>query len=351
MQSISVIFYDGVVAKPYQAQLISVDSSQVMLRYQAAETQQTLYFNGQQMTLIPAKNDTYPIILLQNKARIELLQAQIPVWLQCKRPEKTQKNGIGQGLPRFLLFSIITVLAITALVLRWGIPLASKQIADQLPENTLNQLGDQAEAHIIQFTTASQLPAEQQQQIRRQYVQLIAQAHPAKLLFRDGGALGVNAMALPNNTIIVTDQLVEFSHSDQEILGVLAHEQGHLVQRHSLQQAISSLGLRVLYIALTGDHLSLFEQLPMALADANYSHKFEKEADQYALRLMQQQKIEVSHFANFLARLSAEPDSEQSDVQEDSNLRSSHPETAERIQMVYAFEAAQQPGSKAAAQH
>ncbi len=36
---------------------------------------------------------------------------------------------------------------------------------------------------------------------------------------------------------------------------------------------------------------------------ANYSRKFESEADLYALQLMDRKNIEVSHFANFLQRL------------------------------------------------
>ena len=42
--------------------------------------------------------------------------------------------------------------------------------------------------------------------------------------------MGLNAAAIPNNTIIVTDELVKLSGADEEVLAVLAHEQGHLVQ-------------------------------------------------------------------------------------------------------------------------
>ena len=48
--------------------------------------------------------------------------------------------------------------------------------------------------------------------------------------------MGLNAAALPNNTIIVTDELVKLNGADEEVLAVLAHEQGHLVQKHSMQK-------------------------------------------------------------------------------------------------------------------
>ena len=83
--------------------------------------------------------------------------------------------------------------------------------------------------------------------------------------------IGANALAIPNNTIIVTDELVELAKNDDEIIGVLAHEQGHLVQRHSLQQALSSLGFSVILLAITGDSSDLVTTLPAALIGAKYS--------------------------------------------------------------------------------
>ncbi len=54
------------------------------------------------------------------------------------------------------------------------------------------------------------------------------------------------------------------------------------------------LGLSVLYIAMTGDNSDLFTSLPAAMLGANYSRKFESEADLYALQLMDRKNIEVS---------------------------------------------------------
>ena len=342
MQSITVTFYDGVVSKPHQARLMAVDSSHIMLQYQDAGQKKSQRFAHDQMTFIGALGGKFPVIELKNDARIELLQHDIPDWLQLKHQKFQQKIWQLERTPLLILFSVVVVMAVAASVLKWGIPLASNVIAYQLPENSLNQLGDQAESYVLKLTKPSELPENQQQQIRRQYIQQIAQGQPAKLVFREGGELGANALALPNHTIIVTDELVELAHSDQEILGVLAHEQGHLIKRHSLQQAISSLGFSVLYIAITGDSSDLFTTLPVALAGASYSRQFEKEADHYALELMQRQNIEVTHFANFLERLSEETKEEAPSKFELLRALSSHPATAERIQMVHDFEAAQQ---------
>ncbi len=88
---------------------------------------------------------------------------------------------------------------------------------------------------------------------------------------------------------------------------------------------------------------------------ANYSRKFESEADLYALQLMDRKHIEVSHFANFLQRLSDTTEevskknqSNPPTSQEESSANklstavldtlSSHPATEERIRMVHDFE-------------
>ena len=54
------------------------------------------------------------------------------------------------------------------------------------------------------------------------------------LLFRDGGKFGANAFALPSGKIIVTDQLASLLN-DEQIVGVLAHELGHVVYRHGMR--------------------------------------------------------------------------------------------------------------------
>ena len=106
---------------------------------------------------------------------------------------------------------------------------------------------------------------------------------------------------------------------------------------HSLQQALSSLGFSVLYIAITGDSSDLMTTLPVAMVGAGYSRKFEQESDLYALNLMHKKNIETSHFANFLQRMSDEADEEAASPRW-MEILSSHPATEERVKMVRDFE-------------
>lgn len=367
---IEVIFYDGVVSKPHHAQLSAQSEFEVLIQYGERLEHQRRYAY-RDMELIGALGQLNPAIELKDDARIEF-QGALPEWFNFGTKNVQHSIWKLERSPSLIVFSIIFVVAFVFALVKWGVPAASHYVTFQLPENSLNKLGDEAEKYVLNnWTNPSHLAQGQKDQISKQYLNTIAEGKPAKLVFREGGRLGANAVALPNNTIIITDELIEMAHSDQEILGVLAHEQGHLVERHSLQQGLTSLGLSVLYIAMTGDSSDLLTSLPAAMIGANYSRKFEAEADMYALKLMDRKGIEVSHFANFLQRLGDETALEEkpkqagktaeADKKADPNKKqpqnestekespleifdalSSHPATEERVKMVRDFEKKQQ---------
>jgi len=126
---------------------------------------------------------------------------------------------------------------------------------------------------------------------------------------------------------------------------VLAHEQGHLKHRHSLQQAIAGLGVGAVIMMISGDGSDLLNSIPMLLAGAKFSRNFEQDADLYALNQMQQRKIDVMHYANFLKRLE-EQSAEDSKGSNWTQILSTHPITQDRIQMVLDFKAKQAQSPK-----
>ena len=71
------------------------------------------------------------------------------------------------------------------------------------------------------------------------------------LQFRRMG--GAERVSLPGNIIVVTDELVKFVHSDDELLAVLAHEIGHLRARHALRLVLQQSGIAVLATVVAGD--------------------------------------------------------------------------------------------------
>ncbi|ANF81145.1 peptidase [Acinetobacter sp. NCu2D-2] len=343
-QQVNVIFYDGIVSKPRHAILMPHDSEQVQIKYDDSGQQQVRFYPYKAMTLIGALGQVQPVVELIDDARIEF-QTAVPEWFNVEHANKQHAIWKLERSPKMILVSLVFVVFFVWGLVQWGIPTASHHIAHHLPEQTMVKIGNQAEDYLMEFTQPSKIDAARQAKLIAGYQAMFKGQKTAKVIFRQGGRqIGANALAIPNNTIVVTDELVQLVHDDRELLGVLAHEQGHLHERHSLEQAISGLGISTLIIMITGDASDLLTSVPVSLVGLNYSRKFELEADQYALKAMHQQHIPVHYFADFLARLeqSQQGDSKEdkeSDISKNLDFLSTHPATEQRIQAVKAFEA------------
>jgi Zn-dependent protease with chaperone function len=159
-----------------------------------------------------------------------------------------------------------------------------------------------------------------------------------RIVFRDGGMIGPNAFALPDGTIVVTDQLVRLAKNDNEILGVLAHEFGHLMRRHSLRMLIQNSIVGAVVGWYLGDFSNIAAGASAAILQAKYSQGFESEADAYAVRTMKLNGILPAALAHMLERLQASADKKNHSKGERpfNGYLDSHPATAERIRKIEA---------------
>lgn len=339
-EAVPVIFYDGIVSRPQQASLTALDQQHVRIQ----TDRQQFDFAYADMLLIGALGNINPVVELPNEVRIEFLQRALPAWFNLKHRTLNHRLWYFERNPILIFASLLLTVGIIFGLIKFGMPFAAKQVADHLPATALNSVGEQAEAQIEQLTKPSKLPLARQQQIRQLYQQQVANSYQAssyqtKLLFREGDALGANAITLPNHTIIMTDELVKLAKDDRELVGVLAHEQGHIVKRHIMQQVLSTLGMSVFVTWMTGDASDLLSSVPYALLNLSYSRQFEREADLYAMQTLSQQQIPVHYFADFLKRLE-----KTEKMKEDGSMLdflSSHPATTERIHAVEQFAAQQ----------
>lgn len=235
-----------------------------------------------------------------------------------------------------LALSVLTVAA----GYRWGLPLASEWIAYRLPATLLASIGhstlDFLDGHVL---APSKLPPARQQAIAQAFERLaLPDGEPPahRIVFRDGGLVGANAFALPDGTIVVTDQLVEIAADQDEMLGVLAHELGHLVRRHSLRMLIQDSIVGAVVGWYLGDFSNLATGMSAAVLQAKYSRGFESEADVYAVRVMRLNGIPPSELAHILERLQAEADKKHPSNKGErlNGYLDSHPATPDRIRMI-----------------
>jgi Zn-dependent protease with chaperone function len=209
--------------------------------------------------------------------------------------------------------ALLLVLASLVGAWRWGIPAAAQAVAAWLPASVQTSMGEQTLAHLDQqWLKPSELPAQTQSAYSQRLLQALAAAKSVvgatpelRLHFRNGGAaFGPNAFALPGGDIVVTDALVKLLEDQPDaVVGVLAHETGHLKHNHGLRQAVQAGIVGVLASWVMGDFSSLLATVPAVLAQTDYSREFEREADTYSREVMRGAGIAPRVMVTFFERL------------------------------------------------
>ncbi len=233
----------------------------------------------------------------------------------------------------------LLALALTAAALwagiTYGIPALAKQVASALPPSIETAIGRDALAGLDRvLLTPSKLPPARQEKMRALFAKMISGIEGAdgyRLELRSSKRLGANAFALPSGEVVVTDQLVELAKKDDELVAVLAHEIGHLRQRHGLRRLLQDSATVLLIAAVTGDLtsiVSLASALPAILLQAKYSRDFEREADEFALDYMKRHDIPPESFGAILLRMEARRGAA-ADI---PDYLSTHPATRERAE-------------------
>lgn len=231
------------------------------------------------------------------------------------------------------LASALATLALLGAGYRFGLPWLADRVAKGLPEAWVQRLGSHTLSALDGSVFApSELDAARREGIAAQLAALRPPdgEAPAYTLHFRSGPLGANAFALPGGEIVVTDGLVGLAQSDAELLGVLAHELGHLRERHALRGLIQASVVGMLVAVWLGDVGSFATALPAFVVEAKYSRDFEREADRYAAELLEANGHDARALADLLARLEAT----QGGPEERHGLAAylaSHPATTERI--------------------
>ncbi len=100
----------------------------------------------------------------------------------------------------------------------------------------------------------------------------------------------VNAFALPGGPIFVTEGLLRLLSSEAELAGVLGHEIGHVIERHSSERLAKqklTQGLIGAATVGTGDYTTAqLGQMVGSVINMKYGRDDELEADRIGLRIM-----------------------------------------------------------------
>lgn len=257
------------------------------------------------------------------------------------KAHKVDRSGwiaeLEQFRPRLIGF-VVLVFLLAGLIYRYALPALVELAVLVTPPAVPQWLSSGTMASLDQtMLSPSKLSVAEQQSIRDDFTKITSFSTRGKagytLNFRDGGFIGPNAFALPDGTLVITDQLIRMAGTDTEmVLGVLAHEIGHVEREHSLRQMYRAAGLAGLIMLITGDIGSGGEEVltdGAALLSLSYSRGAESEADRISVDLMAKAGHDPAAIGRFFKLLE-----EKLGDKGNTSMLSTHPGTPERRRQI-----------------
>jgi len=239
---------------------------------------------------------------------------------------------------QLIVASVILVPLLLWFMIMVVMPRMAQASVAYLPEAIPEQMGKQAFKLIEElFLEPSTIEESTQQQVKQQWQQALSALNLSSdkyvLHVYASESLGPNAFALPDGTVVITDELLEkLIDKPDAVLAVLLHEIGHVEHRHSLRMVAQSVSNAVVFAMIFGDLESIGEILlgsGSTLVQSQFSRDMEREADEYALSHLVLLGKSTEAFAqamqSFLDLSTGDKDPKL------LKYLSSHPDTQERI--------------------
>ena len=207
---------------------------------------------------------------------------------------------------RMVIASLVISAVIIVTAYLWVLPVVAQQLARRVPTSWTEVLDTmvigQLEAQDSLQSTA--LTADEQARLSARFDAVIASvpnAPKVKVYFFKMGRLP-NAFALPGGAIVFLDGLVKLAPDDDALVGVFAHELGHVQHRHGLQILLRTAAISGVAAWYFGDFTSLASAAIVA-SQLKYSRDFETEADDTAIELMRANQIDTKSLATLFRRM------------------------------------------------
>lgn len=150
----------------------------------------------------------------------------------------------------------------------------------------------------------------------------------------------VNAFALPGGYVYVTRGLVALTNDEAELAGVIAHEIGHVVGRHTAQRysrsVLAQLGAGILGAVTNSAQLGRLAEVGSGLYLSSFSREQEYESDSYGVKYLEAAGYDPKAMGSFLAALGGQSNLEAAMANQKQgggldSLFSTHPRTPDRI--------------------
>lgn len=252
--------------------------------------------------------------------------------------EQGNPQGFGHSSSRLALevAAVVALLVLVAVLVKSGLGIFAGWAAGLVPNEADRAIGRlSAQAYSAASSTTNDVPASDKERVEKIFADLQAGLpDEAKDLLKEARVTvkrdaAVNAFALPGGQVFVLTGLLErVGTDDAQLRGVLAHELGHAVLRHGMQNLVREHAAGIVMAMLFGNSDSIVALLASSasdLAGLRYSRSMEEEADAFGVALLRQtgRADDVEGLARFLEGMDKAPVPE---------FLSTHPDGAARAQ-------------------
>ena len=333
MPQFSARYFDGKSSTALVVEVLILDRTQLEIRSESG----THNFPIKDCTFEAPLGNTRRVILLPDNGRLETddfdtydtLQDSLNPGMGLKWTHWLERKW------RWVLASFACLVLFTLSLFIWGVPWTAHVVAHKIPVEAIKELGaGTLERMDHYFMDPSHLSLEERAQYLIWFSEIakdFPSEHSYQLYFRSS-QIGANAFALPDGSIVFTDEIIELMSGKEEFQAVAAHEIGHVIHRHSMQMVLRDTGIFIFISAFLGDIASvssLASAIPTLLIENGYSRSFEKEADLVSGEWLQNKYGSPEAMKSILIKLNA--GAEGISIPE---LLSTHPDLHNRIMLL-----------------
>lgn len=354
-QTFTSRYFNGVSAVPEEGtvlvhgqtiQFTSADTHHKISLSQFTEFHRT--HNGCRFILLPDEIKESPTLeIFCTKEETKLLEK---TWIQSKKSQShasaffysiREMNPIVLGLLSLIVVSTVGFFYFKGLEL----------VTNFVPLSMDKSLGDS-----VQLKMEAQFEACDSKATDRFFSEALKQIVPSdskhKFQVSVIGSPIPNAFALSNGKIYFFSGLLNEAKSQEEVIGVLAHEIAHVEKRHHMRNLVKAGGTSLAISLVVGPGLGNMEfletltEIGSTILVLKFSRDFETEADKTSIEYLKSKNLSTAGLLSFFQRIEAiekgENESEETDsatnakeetstATQITDFLSTHPATKERM--------------------
>ncbi|WP_164730576.1 M48 family metallopeptidase [Pelagibacterium montanilacus] len=336
----SAHFQDGNLARlrPIRVRVAGKDAEGALIVIDPANGRELAQWPTADVFTVPSRRDTIRIgregapagarIIVEDPSAVAVVRAALPGLGRKRNADKRRQMGL-IGLSSAALVAFVAAYLV-------GVPLLAGRVVSVISPAWETQVGETVAEQVAEifeaqggFEICDPDPDSPGNRALSSFADRVLQGVESPFDVRIAVVRSevANAIALPGGRIYYFSALLDETRTPEEFAGVLAHEIGHVVHRHSMEQLVASAGTGLLVGFVLGDvtGLSVAGALGVMLVDSNFSRRHELEADRFARLAAERMQFDVSGLADLLDRVTGEDA-----FAEALALLSTHPLTEDR---------------------